>query len=104
LDPARPADSLSRSAGPAALTPDQHPANSPHNRENPLLTITRIELANHVEAAFAHGPATRDNLLAYAVGSHARPEVITVIENLPDKPYSTIRDLWYDLPDLPVNA
>jgi hypothetical protein len=69
-----------------------------------LLTITRIELANHVEAAFADGPATRDSLLAYAVGSHARPEVITVIENLPDKPYGTIRDLWYDLPDVPVNT
>ncbi|GAA4727734.1 DUF2795 domain-containing protein [Phytohabitans rumicis] len=44
-----------------------------------------------------------DNLLAYAVGSHARPEIITVIEGLPDKPYSTIRDLWYDLADIPVN-
>ncbi|GLI03954.1 hypothetical protein Pa4123_92350 [Phytohabitans aurantiacus] len=67
-------------------------------------TVTRIELANHIEAAFAHGPSTRDSLLAYAVGSHARPEIITTLENLPDKPYGSIRDLWYDLPDVPVNS
>ncbi|GAA4711476.1 DUF2795 domain-containing protein [Phytohabitans rumicis] len=69
-----------------------------------MSTITRTELVTHIEAAFAHGPATRDNLLAYAVGSHARPELITVIENLPDKAYTEIRDLWYDLPDVPVTA
>ncbi|BCB84783.1 DUF2795 domain-containing protein [Phytohabitans suffuscus] len=66
--------------------------------------ITRTELLTHVEAAFADGPASRDRLLAYAVGSHARPEVVAVLERLPDKPYSTIRDLWYDLPDVPVTA
>jgi hypothetical protein len=67
-------------------------------------SVTRAELAGHIEAAFTHGPTTRDNLLAYAVGSHARPDIITVIESLPDKPYNTIRDLWYDLPDVPVHT
>lgn len=69
-----------------------------------MTAITRIELVTHVEAAFADGPATRDGLLAYAVGSHARPEVIAILERLPDKPYTTIRDLWYDLPEVPVTA
>lgn len=64
--------------------------------------ITRTELVTHIEAAFVHGPATRDSLLAYAVGSRARPEVIAQLERLPDKPYSTVRDLWYDLPDVPI--
>lgn len=68
------------------------------------MTVTRTELANHIEAAFASGAATRDNLLAYAITSHARPEVITVIQGLPDKNYGSIRDLWYDLHEVPVGG
>jgi hypothetical protein len=66
------------------------------------VTVTRTELADHLEAAFVTGPATRDGLLASAVGSHARPEIITVIEALPDKQYPSIRDLWRDLYDMPI--
>jgi Protein of unknown function (DUF2795) len=68
------------------------------------VTVTRAEVASHVEAAFATGPATRDSLLAYAVGSHARPEIITVIQRLPKANYATIRDLWYHLADVPVGG
>jgi len=64
--------------------------------------VTRMELASHIGAAFTHGPTSRDTMLAYASGSHARPEIITVIQRLPDKPYSEVRDLWYELGDLPV--
>ena len=66
------------------------------------VTVTRTELANHIEAAFASGPATRDTLLAYAASSHARPELIGVLQQLPNKPYPSIRDLWYDLSHVPV--
>jgi hypothetical protein len=66
------------------------------------VTVTRTELANHIEAAFATGPATRDALLAYAAGSHARPELIGILQQLPNKPYPTIRDLWYDLGHVPL--
>jgi hypothetical protein len=66
------------------------------------VTVTRTELANHVQAAFTAGPATRDTMLAYAASSHARPAIITVIQALPDKPYRTMRDLWRDLADLPM--
>lgn len=68
------------------------------------MTVTRIELAAHVEAAFSGTPATRDRMLAYATGSHARPEVIAVIQSLPDKPYPSIRDLWYELGHVPVGS
>ncbi|WP_327004330.1 DUF2795 domain-containing protein [Dactylosporangium sp. NBC_01737] len=67
------------------------------------MTVTRTELANHIQAAFASGPATRDNMLAYAASSHARPEVIAALQRLNDKPYPSIRDLWHDLGDLPVS-
>ncbi|GAA1382568.1 DUF2795 domain-containing protein [Catellatospora chokoriensis] len=66
------------------------------------MTVTRTELANHIEAAFAAGPATRDRLLAYAAGSHARPEVIEVLKTLPEGVYPTVRDLWHELGHLPV--
>lgn len=68
------------------------------------MAVTRIELAAHTEAAFAAGPATPDRLLAYATGSHARPEVIAVLKALPDKTYPSIRDLWYELGHIPVGG
>lgn len=48
-------------------------------------TVTRTELVNHIAAAFTAGPATRDTMLAYAVSSHARTELIAVVQGLPDK-------------------
>lgn len=66
------------------------------------MTVTRTELANHIEAAFSAGPATRDRLLAYAAGSHARPEVIEVIKTLSERPYPQLRDLWTDLAHIPI--
>jgi uncharacterized membrane protein AbrB (regulator of aidB expression) len=66
------------------------------------VSVTRTEMANHIEAAFAAGPATRDAMLAYAASSHARPEVIAVIQGLPDMIYPSLRNLWHDLGHLPV--
>lgn len=68
------------------------------------MAVTRTELAAHVEAAFTAGPATRDRILAYAAGSHARPEVIGVLRSLPDKSYPSIRDLWYELGHVPIGG
>jgi hypothetical protein len=66
------------------------------------VSVTRTEIANHIEAAFTRGPTTRDALLAYAASSHARPEVIIVIQTLPDKIYPSMRNLWHDLGHIPV--
>jgi hypothetical protein len=69
------------------------------------VSVTRVELADHVHAAFSCGPANRDGLVACATSSHARPELITVLHSLPtDKTYPGLRDLWYDLAHLPVSA
>jgi hypothetical protein len=67
-------------------------------------TVTRIELANSIEAAFTDGPATRDTLLAHAVGSKARPQAIELLQQLPDTSYASLRDLWYELRDVPVTS
>jgi hypothetical protein len=66
------------------------------------VTVTRTELANHIEAAFTGGPATRDALLAYAASSHARPELLDLLHTLPQRSYPTLRDLWRDLGHVPV--
>ncbi|HCT77443.1 MAG TPA: hypothetical protein DGT23_12790 [Micromonosporaceae bacterium] len=48
------------------------------------------------------GPATRDSLLAYAASSHARPELLTILQTLPDRVYPSMRDLWPHLAEVPV--
>jgi hypothetical protein len=64
--------------------------------------VSRMELTQHVEAAFAAGPVTQAGLLDAAIVSAARSAVLAVIERLSKRTYSTIRDLWYELPDLPI--
>ncbi|HEU4424260.1 MAG TPA: DUF2795 domain-containing protein [Pilimelia sp.] len=66
--------------------------------------VTRTELADHIAAAFADGPATRDSLLAHAASSHARPETIAMIQSLPDTKYASIRDLWHHLAHVPIGG
>lgn len=68
------------------------------------MTVTRTELADHIATAFSTGPATREQLLASAAGSHARPEVIDLLRSLPQQPYRSMRDLWTDLAHLPYGA
>ena len=67
-------------------------------------TVTRMELVDHIESAFESGPATRSALLAAAATSHARPEVIELLQRLPDIRYRHVRDLWHQLADVPVGA
>jgi len=66
-------------------------------------TTTRVELADHIQTAFATGAATRADLLAVAIANSARPQIIQLLQRLPDKTYPTIRGLWYDLPEVPVS-
>ena len=67
-------------------------------------SVTRTELAEHIQAAFTNGPATRADLLAAAVASNTRPQAIQLLHQLPDRTYPSMRELWYDLPDVPVTA
>src|SRR6266536_955134 len=74
-----------------------------HPQDPPARPVTPTELADHIHAAFAAGPATRADLLAAAVATSARPRTIELLHRLPDKTYASIRELWYDLPDVPVS-
>ena len=57
-----------------------------------------LELASKLEDA--HWPATREELIDYAVRSGAPLEVIENLEEIEDEGeiYETIEDIWHDYP------
>jgi hypothetical protein len=61
------------------------------------VTVIWAEFATTVGHAFAGGPASLDRILAYATGSHARPELIDLLRHLPDRAYPDADDLWREL-------
>ncbi|MBB5869642.1 hypothetical protein F4553_003021 [Allocatelliglobosispora scoriae] len=69
-----------------------------------MLTVTRTEVADHVLAAFQVGPASRGDVLAAATATHARPQVLSMLQSLPERSYGNLRDLWYELPDMPMGS
>ena len=64
--------------------------------------VTRLELVEHVESAFAGGPAKRADLIDAAIASRARPEVVGLLRGLPDIEYRRVRDLWEHLSETPI--
>lgn len=67
------------------------------------MTVTREEIAAHVHRAFIAGVTTKAELAAVAAGSGARPDVLRVLGLLPDRPYSDLRQLWAELPEVPID-
>lgn len=65
--------------------------------------VTRIEIAEAVSLAFAKGGADRAQILA-AAGAETRPEVVQVLESLPDRRYGRLNQLWEELEDVPVGV
>jgi hypothetical protein len=68
------------------------------------VATSRTEIADVVGEAFDDGAATRERLLSVARGNQASTEVLAVLERLPQHRYRRLRDLWPDLPGLPVEA
>jgi hypothetical protein len=64
--------------------------------------VTRVEILDHVEAAFTAAAPTRDELLEAAIDSRARPAVLDALRRLPQGRYSDIRRLWEEMPDVPI--
>ncbi len=73
-----------------------------HAEQSGHAPLTRIEIAEHVEAAFDHGPANRDALLSAAHTSHARQALLQILDTLPDRNYAELRQLWTDLSEVPI--
>ncbi|SCK25986.1 hypothetical protein YUYDRAFT_02830 [Streptomyces sp. ScaeMP-e48] len=62
--------------------------------------VTRTEIADHLSALFANGAVTKHDLVIGA--ATARPEVREVLRQLPDRRYTELRQIWEDLPRIPV--
>lgn len=66
--------------------------------------VTRVEIADHVAHLFVTPPVSRDDILGAFGRCGARHEVSRVLERLPDRPFSSLRDLWPELPGVPIEA
>jgi hypothetical protein len=68
------------------------------------VSVTRVEIADHIHNAFdGDRMLTANDLLLSARRSGARPEVLRTLERLPGV-YGDLRDLWPDLPGIPVGG
>ena len=66
---------------------------------------SRLEIANAIGTRFTGTARTREELLELAKEEHASTEVLLALSSLlPDKRYAGLRELWPDLPDLPVEV
>lgn len=66
------------------------------------MPVSRSEIAEHVALVFAGPPVTREQLVEFARRDGARPAVLRLVEQLPDRPYREVRELWPSMPDLPI--
>lgn len=64
--------------------------------------VTRVEILDVLDGAFAVGSASRGELVEVARAHGARPELVALLEALPDRQYTHQRTLWVDLPHVPV--
>ncbi len=68
-----------------------------------VFKTSRLEIADAITDAFGHVPLDREELVAAAKEAHASTQVLLALSCLrQDKRYAQLRDLWPDLPDLPV--
>lgn len=68
------------------------------------MVTSRTEIADYVAAAFDPGPVTREELLAAAICGGAPVSVVDELERLPRRTFRDLRELWPELPGLPVEV
>jgi hypothetical protein len=61
----------------------------------------RLELAELLGEAFGPDGASRDDVLTCA-RSRSHPAVVEMLGRLPDRKYTTMRELWNELLKLPI--
>lgn len=70
-----------------------------------VFKTSRLEIADAIGDRFTGDARTREELVELAKEEHASSEVLLALSSLlPDKRYAGLRELWPDLPDLPVEA
>lgn len=66
--------------------------------------VCRGEIADYLEDAFAGPPISPESLVEFAADHGARPPVIEVLSRLHEREYRTLRDLWNELADIPLEV
>lgn len=64
--------------------------------------VTRVDIAEHLSPLFARGPVDRAAMLAAVAGAGARPEIADLLGRLPERSYTSLRQVWEHLPEVPV--
>ena len=64
--------------------------------------VTRVEVIDHIGEAFNGDPLTRFDLQNVARRHGARPAVIDLLGQLPDRRFIRPHELWNDLRDVPI--
>ena len=64
--------------------------------------VTRIEIIDAVEHAFARSSANKQEIITAAIQQNTRPAVLDTLNRLPERSFSHVRDLWNHLPDVPL--
>ncbi|MGY1836048.1 DUF2795 domain-containing protein [Blastococcus sp. SYSU DS0510] len=68
------------------------------------MALTRIQVLDHVGAAFDSGPVTTSQLQDAAARNGADADVLDLLRDLPPRQFTSPRDIWPYLPDLPVGV
>ncbi|PXY17045.1 hypothetical protein BA062_37870 [Prauserella flavalba] len=64
--------------------------------------MTRIEIIDAVDTAFADSSATKQEIITAAVQHESRDDVLALLDRLPARTFGHVRDLWDYLPDVPL--
>jgi hypothetical protein len=64
--------------------------------------VTRMEIAGVVGEVFGVHVVTKSGLVESAVAAGARPVLVAMLGRLPERQFSDLRQLWDDLPEMPV--
>lgn len=68
-----------------------------------VFKTSRLEIADAITQAFRGEAMSREELVQAAKDAHASTEVLLALSCLrEDKRYAQLRELWPDLPDLPI--
>lgn len=65
--------------------------------------VTRLEIAEAVGRVFGDSGAVRAEIVA-AASEAGRPEVVAVLQSLPERRYIRLNELWEELHDVPVGV
>ncbi|HUG07860.1 MAG TPA: hypothetical protein VMP13_03005 [Acidimicrobiia bacterium] len=65
--------------------------------------VTRVEIAEAVGDVFGDNGALPEEIVA-AAEEGGRPELAAVLQNLPERRYNRLNELWEELHDIPVGV